>query len=344
MKLPNGFGSITHLTGNRRRPWAVRKSVDGHQKYLAFFHTYSDALSYLADYNKNFAVYAPASTTFADIYQLDMRERRRRIVSITAKNYDTAFAKCTAIANRPLLSITVADLQAVINRLQHTDVGYATQKRVRQVMHNVYKYAVKYQLLPPSGDISRFVDVDIPRRKYKKTPFITRQINRVKAIADDDKNPLSPWAKCVVMMCYSGPRPSEFLNVKKSDVKLYNRTYKIRHSKTKAGQNRIVPISKKVLAYYGWWMSHPGKTLITTNDGKPLTYSQFRRHFNAVMTAAHCHHTPHECRHTCATWLDDKGANKIAIKRILGHAIQDVTDGIYTHKNVRQLKKAIDLL
>lgn len=62
------------------------------------------------------------------------------------------------------------------------------------------------------------------------------------------------------------------------------------------------------------------------------------------MTAAHCHHTPHECRHTCATWLDDKGANKIAIKRILGHAIQDVTDGIYTHKNVRQLKKAIDLL
>lgn len=344
MKLPNGFGSITHLTGNRRRPWAVRKSVDGHQKYLAFFHTYSDALSYLADYNKNFAVYAPASTTFADIYQLDMRERRRRIASITAKNYDTAFAKCTAIANRPLQNIIVADLQGVIHRLQHAGVGYATQKRVRQVMHNVYRYAVKYQLLPPSGDISHFVDVDMPRRKYKKTPFIVRQINRVKAIADDDKSPLSPWAKCVVMMCYSGPRPSEFLSIQKSDVKLYSRTYKIRHSKTKAGQNRLVPISKKTLVYYKWWMNHPGKTLITTCDGKPLTYSQFRRHFNAVMTASHCHHTPHECRHTCATWLDDKGANKIAIKRILGHAIQDVTDGIYTHKNVRQLKKAIDLL
>lgn len=344
MKLPNGFGSITHLTGNRRRPWAVRKSVDGHQKYLAFFHTYSDALSYLADYNKNFAVYAPASTTFADIYQLDMRERRRRIASITAKNYDTAFAKCTAIANRPLQNIIVADLQGVIHRLQHAGVGYATQKRVRQVMHNVYRYAVKYQLLPPSGDISHFVDVDMPRRKYKKTPFIVRQINRVKAIADDDKSPLSPWAKCVVMMCYSGPRPSEFLSIQKSDVKLYSRTYKIRHSKTKAGQNRLVPISKKTLVYYKWWMNHPGKTLITTCDGKPLTYSQFRRHFNAVMTASHCHHTPHECRHTCATWLDDKGANKIAIKHILGHAIQDVTDGIYTHKNVRQLKKAIDLL
>lgn len=344
MKLPNGFGSITHLAGNRRRPWAVRKSVDGHQKYLAFFNTYSDALSYLADYNKNFVVYMPSSTTFADVYKLDMRERRPRIASITAKNYDTAFAKCTAITSRPLLTITVADLQAVIKRMSDAGVGYATQKRVRQVMHNVYKYAVKYQLLPSSGDITRFVDVDKPQRKYKKMPFITRQINRVKAIADDDKNVLSPWAKCVVMMCYSGPRPSEFLHVQKSDVKLYSRTYKIRHSKTKAGQNRLVPISKKVLAYYKWWMSQPGKTLISTSDGEPLTYSQFRRYFNRVMTAAHCHHTPHECRHTCATWLDDKGANKIATKRILGHAIQDVTDGIYTHKNVRQLKKAIDLL
>lgn len=344
MKLPNGFGSITHLAGNRRRPWAVRKSIDGHQKYLAFFATYDDALSYLADYNKNLIVYTPARMTFADVYALDMRERRPRIAAITAKNYDIAFTKCAAIASCPLREIAVADLQAVIKRVSDAGIGYATQKRVRQVMHNVYKYAVKYQILPQAGDISRFVDVDKPRRKYKKQPFITRQINRVKAIADDEQHPLSKWAKCVLMMCYSGPRPSEFINILSSDVKLRNRTYKIRHSKTKAGQNRLVPISKKVRKYYEWWISQGGKTLIVDDDGKPLNYCRFRRRFDKVMAAARCHHTPHECRHTCATWLDDKGANKIAIKRILGHAVQDITDGVYTHKNVRQLKKAIDLL
>ena len=145
-------------------------------------------------------------------------------------------------------------------------------------------------------------------------------------------------------MCYSGPRPSEFINILASDVKLRNRTYKIRHSKTKAGQNRLVPISKKVRKYYEWWIAQGGKTLIVDDDGNPLNYCRFRRRFDKVMAAARCHHTPHECRHTCATWLDDKGANKIAIKRILGHAVQDITDGVYTHKNVRQLKKAIDLL
>lgn len=343
MKFPNGFGSITRLSGNRRRPWAIRKTVDGKQRYIAFCATYEDALAYLADYNKAPQIYSN-SLTFADVYRLDMQERRPNIARITAKNYDISFAKCAALYARKLSDITVAELQAVIKRVSDDGIGYATQKRVRQVMHNIYKYAVKYQIIPQTGDISGFVDVDKPQCKYKKQPFITRQINRVKAIADDEQHPLSKWAKCVLMMCYSGPRPSEFINILKSDVKLHSRTYKVRHSKTKAGQNRIVPIAKKMKPYYDWWMQQPGKTLVTDDKGNALTYNRFRRMFNKVMKASHCHHTPHECRHTCATWLDDKGANKLSIKRILGHATTDITDCIYTHKHVIQLKKAIDLL
>ncbi len=344
MKFPNGYGSITHLSGNRRRPWAVRKTVNGHQKYLSFFSTRADAMTYLADCNKNLTVYPPQELTFSEIYKLDMQERRRRIAGSTARNYDIAMAKCRSLFARPISSITVSDMQAVIQTISAAGVGNATQKRTRQVMHNVFRYAVKYQIIPPTADISRFVDVDAPRRKYPKRPFITRQINRIKSIADDATNPLAPWAMAVLMMCYSGPRASEFISIQKADVKLKKRTYTIRHSKTAAGKNRIVPISRKVLPYYVNWMNRPGKTLLADESGNPLNYGKFRRHFNAVMKAANCHHTPHECRHTCATWLDDKGANKIAIKRILGHAVHGVTDGIYTHKNIHQLKKAIDLL
>lgn len=91
-------------------------------------------------------------------------------------------------------------------------------------------------------------------------------------------------------------------------------------------------------------MRRPGLTLISTDEGRPLTYHQFLTQFRHVMNAARCRHTPHECRHTCATWLDSKGANKLAVKRILGHAVQDITDGVYTHPTIRQLRHAIDLL
>lgn len=51
-----------------------------------------------------------------------------------------------------------------------------------------------------------------------------------------------------------------------------------------------------------------------------------------------------KCRHTCATLLDNAGANDTAVKRILGHASQGVTKGTYTHKSLHELKKAIDLI
>lgn len=49
-------------------------------------------------------------------------------------------------------------------------------------------------------------------------------------------------------------------------------------------------------------------------------------------------------RHTCATMLDNAGANETAVKRILGHASQGVTKGVYTHKSLHELKKAIDMI
>lgn len=53
MKLPNGFGSIACYSGNRRRPYIVRKYIDGRQKIIGQYATYEDALAFLVNYNKN---------------------------------------------------------------------------------------------------------------------------------------------------------------------------------------------------------------------------------------------------------------------------------------------------
>ena len=39
MKLPNNYGSISKLSGNRRRPFMVRKSLDGTQLVIGYFET-----------------------------------------------------------------------------------------------------------------------------------------------------------------------------------------------------------------------------------------------------------------------------------------------------------------
>ena len=55
-------------------------------------------------------------------------------------------------------------------------------------------------------------------------------------------------------------------------------------------------------------------------------------------------HRPHDCRHTFATLMDRANANKLCIKRIIGHSSPDITDKVYTHKQVEDLIEAIDLI
>lgn len=344
-KLPNGFGSIVYLGASRRSPWAARKSVKGKYKYLGYFKTYEDAFIFLLKYNKKRGLTTFADElTFAEVYKLEMEEHSSKIDADTVNGYRTSFGYCISLHDKPFCQITIFDLQGVIRALSKRGIGQPSQKKVRQLFHNMYKFAIKYGIIRVIDDVSRFVDIDKHKPKYIKKPFNMRQLNRVRKLADDNFHPLSDWAKCIVMMCFAGTRPGEFLAIKKADVKIRSRFFMVRDSKTSAGQNRMVPISKKTVAYFEHWLTTPGKTLIADSEGNPCTYKRFLSYFKKVMQETRCSHKPHECRHTCATWLDDKGANKLSIKRILGHASQDVTDGVYTHKDLRQLKKAIDLL
>ncbi len=47
MKLPNGFGTCYKLQGNRRRPYVVKKSIDGRQVTLGYFASYAEGLAML---------------------------------------------------------------------------------------------------------------------------------------------------------------------------------------------------------------------------------------------------------------------------------------------------------
>lgn len=231
--------------------------------------------------------------------------------------------------------------------LMLADFGnHDSQKKVRTVMHHIYNYAIKFGILGSDAvDYSQYVTIDKHKRKHPKTPFNTRQLNRVRAIADDVTHPLARWAMCVVMMCYAGTRPSEFAGVLKKDVSLKRRIFKIGKSKTEHSSYRIIPISKRVLPYWEYWMQQPGSHLIMLDDITPINYRLLFARFKKVMRAAHCKHNPHECRHTLATWFDAvPKANLVCVKLILGHKVKDITKGVYTHKTIAQLRKTIDLL
>ena len=121
-------------------------------------------------------------------------------------------------------------------------------------------------------------------------------------------------------------------------------TFRITKSKTASGI-RTIPIHSRILSFVLARMQLPGKTLIADDAGHPYSYARFCSLWDKVMAVCNVlGHTTHDCRHTVATLLDNAGANEAAKKRILGHAGSGVTEAVYTHKNLLQLRKTIQLL
>ena len=80
MKLPNGFGSVYKLSGKRRKPWAARKTVGwtfNEEKgksypiyqFIGYYATRQEALTALADYNKDPYDLHFDTITFKEVYE-----------------------------------------------------------------------------------------------------------------------------------------------------------------------------------------------------------------------------------------------------------------------------------
>lgn len=340
LKLPNGFGSITKKSGNRRKPFEIRKFIDGRQKVIGYEASYESALAFLCEYNKNPLLFSPSEITFSELFTLVKAYLYPRIQPHTQQSYTAAYNHLKRLYDKQFAKIRIGDLQASIRDIHDTGAGYSTQKKARQVLHHMYNYAIKYEIIPPERDISRYVDIDKDKKIYKKTIFNTRQIYKLFRAADEHR-----YAKIILMHMMLGTRPSEFLNIERSDVKIRQRYVLIQESKTEAGRNRIIPLHKQTLPFWIEFVAENNKFIACDEHDIHLNYSRFRTKFDKTLIELNIkYHTPHECRHTLASLLNNVGANITASKRILGHASNDITEKHYTHKDLHQLKKAMDLI
>lgn len=63
---------------------------------------------------------------------------------------------------------------------------------------------------------------------------------------------------------------------------------------------------------------------------------------NIRMLKLNPEHKPRDGRKQFITMAKNKGVDEFAIKRIVGHAIQDITENVYTVRDVEWLKQEIE--
>ena len=163
------------------------------------------------------------------------------------------------------------------------------------------------------------------------------------------------WQPLVEFLVASGVRWGEAAALKPSDIDRETCTVKIRRAwtyssagykigptKTKKSR-RDIRVPARVLDN----LSYSGEWLFVNRTGGPVRYIGFRRRVwdPAVARAGlEPKPTPHDLRHTCASWLLNAGQPPSVVSRILGHENISITVDIYGDVDKASVQRAADAM
>ena len=349
MRRPNGTGTITKMSGSRRKPYAVRVPTrDKHgrvvQKYLSYHATQKEALEALDAYRYQFSIQqAPKpddlGQTLTDAWEGWKRKVRfdSKMSDNTRKTYQTTWNALSELHNLKLREIGIDQWQSIINHMEMAGKSKTAVNHAYLIMRNLSRYALERDWI--SKDYTQFISVPKVGDKVKKGTLTENQLaSLAQMAAQGDQD-----AASLLVLCYTGFRVSEFLELSPASYD-HEKGILIGGGKTAAGKDRIVPVHPAIKPYIDAWYAASGERLYTKSSGKPMGYAAYREHVVRIMVSIGCPDaTAHWCRHTMATRLKQAGIDTTIIKLILGHSTGDITER-YTHFSVDQLKEAILML
>ena len=336
MKNQNGTGSIYKLKGKRRKPWAIRISYQNEtgatkRKYLGYFETKKEAQEVLFTYNKNPLLFS--GKTFKEIKTLWLSSIKEKILPETFKNVVISLKHFEILNENKISDIKLFQLQKIFNDMDYSR-GY--KSNCKSVLNRIFNFALKNDFI--DSNKVQFVELG------KKNIVVERKI-----FTRDEINILWQNLKVnnvyiILILIYTGMRIGELLALKVCDIDLNNKVIYIRKSKTSSGI-RTIPIPDKILSLFIENIFYENEYFILSKNLTPLSYMTFKYRFNVLLEKLGIQkHTIHDTRHTFATMLNNADANSTSIIKLIGHSDFSITENVYTHKDVEELRKAINLL
>ena len=366
--LPNVFGSIKRLSGNRRNPYAVHPPTtefteDGIPKI-------PKALCYVDDWYIGFAVltaykagnYVPGMekelkklkaqesemntlikqilSDYSKIRGDEPEENGLTFTEVYERFYDWKFngkkeySKSTKSSTRAAFKNC-----SVLHNKVYASISY---REMQDVLDNCTLKHSSVELID-----SLLKQMAKYARAEKIIPDKTNvELLRINIEEDDEhgvpfsnedlkvfwKHSENEVAEVILIMCYSGYRIGE-LNVIHVDLKEKSFSGGI---KTRTSKERIVPIHSAIFQIVKRRMKKYGCLL-------PIPVQSFRpKMYEFLKQVSIERHTPHDCRHTFSAMCERYGVRENDRKRMLGHKFNDITNGIYGHRTLEELSKEIE--
>ena len=366
-RLPNGFGQITELKDNSlRKPFramvTVGKTSTGRPiakllKPEAYFKTYNEAYAALVEYNKNPYDLEP-DITIRELYEEWSKKRFPQLKSAgSIRSIESSWKYCSEIYDMRVKDIRIRHIKGCLdngtvivrNETHHTTDGIKC--RIKSIFNQMLDYAVECEIIEHNYSKDFTYSINTHNQQNVKNKHISFSEAEIEILWNSVMK--VKYIDMLLIQCYSGWRPQELVNLKLENVNLTDWTFK-GGMKTSAGHNRIVPIHSKI------------KKLVENkcNEAKELnseylfnytenytrytkiifTYDKYRSVFDKIIKLLNLNkeHKPHDGRKTFVTLAKKYNVDEFAIKYIVGHVITDITESVYTERDLAWLQKEIE--
>ena len=343
-RRPNGSGTVVKLSGKRKKPFQVR--INTRMDEFGFpdydvLGTYPDrvtAETALSDYNKKPYDLNERKKTFSDVYlswyQWKYKTPYEPKTKKSSSQYCTiaAYKKCESLYNISMWDIKATELQDILDTPEYS---HATLEHIMNLYRQMYKYCMQFELVPK--DYSQFLSITKEDDDESGVPFSQDEL----ALLWSNKD--KPFVDTILILCYSGFRINELAGMPLEDIDLKEKTF-TGGLKTRYSQNRTVPIHPAIYTFVNNRYREQFKSLIYHDNQKNISEHKYRKCFSTALTACgiKTEHTPHDCRHTFNVLLDDAGVDRVTRYKLMGHKGKDINENVYTHKNIDQLREAVE--
>lgn len=367
-RLPNGFGQISEIKGrNLRNPFramvTVGKTKTGRPickplKPESYFPTYNDAYAALVEYNKNPYDLGPAITA-KELYGKWTESYFKTLKSDSScRTITSAWSYCSSVYNMRVCDLRARHIKGCMDegtaviKGKEQPPSAGTKARIKSMFNLMLDYALEYEIVDRNYARTFNVSDDIIKEKEDAKrghiPFTDEEMQKLWERSDTMK-----YVEIILIQCYSGWRPQELGLLRLENVDIDNWTF-MGGMKTEAGTNRIVPIHSKirplVMAKYKEAQELGSDYLINCTDATThrssymFTYDKYQKRFNKIRDELKLNpqHRAHDGRMHFITAAKKCQVDEYAIKYIVGHSIQDITERVYTKREIDWLKEEIE--
>ena len=331
MKNPNGYGTVTRLSGNRRKPWVAKEGKSGRQKPIGYAATREEALMLLATYNAAPWDIDRSKITLQELFNLWREKKAPKMRLGSQRVLSSAIKHCARLYSTPYCQIKAYDMQDCIDNCGR---GYATQGAIKTLWKHLDALALEMDIV--GKQYSALLESESVPDTSRKV-FSDDEVARLWAHKD------LPWADSALFFLYTGFRISEMLGMRLDAVDFEQKTL-TGGVKTAAGKNRVVPIHSKIQGIVETRAAASKSGYLFEYNGRKAHAAEYYTVWADLMRSLGMQHVPHECRHTFRSRLDSAGANRVCIDRLMGHKSGSTGERVYTHKTIEELRQNIELI